>query len=195
MTLSAQGEAGSVHGAPLSNMPRGELVRMGLFHNLFGIVKFLPSPVGDVLRWAVLKLFGARVVWSGLPWLRDGLTVYYPWRLAIGRDCCINEYCHFNAFGGIEIGNCVMMGHRTTIMSDDHLFSDPARPVSRQGRTGAKTVIEDDVLIGSNVFIGKGIRIGRGAVIGTASVITQDIEPYAIVVGNPARVVDFRKNI
>ncbi len=185
--------ADTVTGAPLSNMSRGELIRMGVFHNLFGLVKFLPSPIGDILRHAVLKLFGARMACSGVPWIRDGLTVYYPWRLSIGRDCCINEYCHFNAYGGIEIGNCVMMGHRTTIMSDDHVISNPDNPVSTQGRVGAKTVIEDDVLIGSNVFIGKGVRIGKGAVIGTASVITQDVEPYAIVVGNPARVIDYRK--
>ena len=166
---------------------------MGLFHNLFGIVKYIPSPVGGFLRMVVLRLFGARMAWSWMPWIMDGLTVYYPWRLSIGRDCCINEYCHFNAYGGIEIGSCVMMGHRTTIMSDDHIFSDATRPVSVQGRVAAKTVIEDDVLIGSNVFIGKGVRVGKGAVIGTASVVTQDVESYAIVVGNPARVIDYRK--
>lgn len=173
-----------------STVPWMAYLRQGLFHNVFGIVKYLPSPVGDFLRIAVLKVFGGKIKFS---WLRDGLTVYYPWRLKIGRHCWINEYCHFNAYGGIEIGDSVLMGHRTTVMSDDHIFSDATSPVIVQGRLGAKTVIEDDVLIGSNVFIGKGVRVGRGAVIGTGSVVTQDVEPYAIVVGNPARVIDFRR--
>lgn len=174
-----------------STVPPVNFIRQGLFHNLFGIVKHIPSPIGDILRLIVLKLFGADARFS---WLRDGLTVYYPWRLKIGQHCWINEYCHFNAYGGIEIGNAVLMGHRTTIMSDDHVWTDASKPVIVQGRIGARTVIEDDVLIGSNVFIGKGVRIGKGAVIGTASVVTQDIEPYAVVVGNPARVIDYRRN-
>lgn len=173
-----------------STVPWAAYIRQGLFHNLFGIVKYLPSPIGDFLRIAVLNLFGASVKFS---WLRDGLTVYYPWRLKIGRHCWINEYCHFNAYGGIEIGDSVLIGHRTSVMSDDHVFADASKPVIVQGRVGAKTVIEDDVLIGSNVFIGKGVRVGRGAVIGTGAVVTQDVEPYAVVVGNPARVIDYRK--
>ncbi len=173
-----------------STVPATAYIRQGLFHNLFGLVKYIPSPVGDCLRVAVLKLFGCDVRFS---WLRDGMTVYYPWRLSIGKHCWINEYCHFNAYGGIEIGDNVLMGHRTTVMSDDHVWSDPAQPVIVQGRIGAKTVIERDVLIGSNVFIGKGVRVGHSAVIGTGSVVTQDVDPYAIVVGNPARVIDYRK--
>jgi len=172
-----------------STVPVSAFIRQGLFHNLFGIVKFLPSPVGDFLRLAVLWLFGADVKFS---WLRDGLTVYYPWRLAIGKNCWINEYCHFNAYGRIRIGNFVLMGHRTTIMSDDHVFDDPGIPILTQGRVGKEVIIEDDVFIGSNVFIGKGVRVGRGAVIGSGSVVIKDVEPNAIVVGNPARVLRYR---
>lgn len=174
----------------LSTVPVSAFIRQGLFHNLFGIVKFIPSPLGDFLRLAVLWLFGGKVNFS---WLRDGLTVYYPWRLQIGRNCWINEYCHFNAYGGIRIGNFVLMGHRTTIMSDDHVFEDPDKPILVQGRVGQEVVIGDDVFIGSNVFIGKGIQVGKGAVIGAGSVVTKDVEPYAIVVGNPARVLKYRK--
>ena len=49
-------------------------------------------------------------------------------------------------------------------------------------------MIEDDVWIGFNAIILKGVRVGRGAVVGAGSVITKDVEPYTIVVGNPQRV-------
>lgn len=53
-------------------------------------------------------------------------------------------------------------------------------------------VVEDDVWIGSNVTLLKGVHVGRGAVIGAGSVIRKDIPPYAIVCGNPAKIVKFK---
>lgn len=51
------------------------------------------------------------------------------------------------------------------------------------------TVIGSDVWIGSEAVIMPGIRIGDGAVIGTRALVTRDVEPYAIVGGNPAKVI------
>ncbi|MDM7998661.1 MAG: CatB-related O-acetyltransferase [Dehalococcoidia bacterium] len=50
-------------------------------------------------------------------------------------------------------------------------------------------VIGNDVWIGNNATILGGVRIGDGAVVGTNSVVASDVEPYAIVAGNPARVI------
>ena len=50
-------------------------------------------------------------------------------------------------------------------------------------------IIEDDVWIGFNATILKGVRIGRGAIVGANTVITKDVPPYTIMVGNPARAV------
>lgn len=51
------------------------------------------------------------------------------------------------------------------------------------------TVIGNDVWIGQNATILPGVHIGDGAIIGASSVVGSDIEPYTIVVGNPARVI------
>lgn len=53
-------------------------------------------------------------------------------------------------------------------------------------------VIGNDVWIGSNATILSGIKIGDGAVVGAESVVTKDVPPYAVVAGNPARIVKYR---
>lgn len=53
-------------------------------------------------------------------------------------------------------------------------------------------VIEEGVWIGESVIVLPGVTIGRGAVIGAGSVVPKDIPPYAVAVGNPARVVKYR---
>ncbi len=54
------------------------------------------------------------------------------------------------------------------------------------------TIIENDVWIGDRVTLMDGVHIGTGAIIGTGSVVTKNVPPYAIVVGNPARVLRMR---
>lgn len=56
------------------------------------------------------------------------------------------------------------------------------------------TIIGSDVWIGKNATILAEVKIGSGSIIGAGSVVTKDVPPYAIVVGNPARVVGHRFN-
>jgi len=53
-------------------------------------------------------------------------------------------------------------------------------------------VIEDDVWIGTNAIILPGRRLGKGSIIAAGAVVTRDVEPYAIVGGNPARLIKRR---
>ena len=53
-------------------------------------------------------------------------------------------------------------------------------------------IIGNDVWIGSNVTIMGGVKIGSGAIIGANSVVAKNIPPYAVAVGNPARVIKYR---
>jgi carbonic anhydrase/acetyltransferase-like protein (isoleucine patch superfamily) len=53
-------------------------------------------------------------------------------------------------------------------------------------------IIEDDVWIGQDAMIMSGVHIGKGAIIGARAVIAKDIPPYAIVVGNPAKIIKYR---
>ena len=67
--------------------------------------------------------------------------------------------------------------------------------IQRQGWEQTKTgiTVEDDVWIGANSVILPGVHINKGAIIGAGSVVTKDIPPYAIAVGNPAKVIKYRQ--
>lgn len=56
-------------------------------------------------------------------------------------------------------------------------------------------IVEEDVWIGINVTLLSGAHIGRGAIIGACSVVTKEVPPYAVVVGNPAKVIKFKWSI
>jgi acetyltransferase-like isoleucine patch superfamily enzyme len=53
-------------------------------------------------------------------------------------------------------------------------------------------VVGDDVWIGTNAIICSGVKIGQGAIVAAGAVVTKDVEPYAIVGGNPAKVIKYR---
>jgi tetrahydrodipicolinate N-succinyltransferase len=55
-----------------------------------------------------------------------------------------------------------------------------------------KTQIGNDVWLGNNVMIRAGVTIGTGAVVGMGSIVTKDVPPYAIVAGNPAKIIRYR---
>lgn len=59
---------------------------------------------------------------------------------------------------------------------------------------GRQTIIKNDVWVGANVIILGGVSIGNGAVIGAGSVVTKDVPDYAVVAGNPAKIIRYRFN-
>ncbi|WP_022932664.1 CatB-related O-acetyltransferase [Treponema bryantii] len=63
---------------------------------------------------------------------------------------------------------------------------------SREAGSKGDIVVKDDVWIGDGAIICSGVNIGQGAVIAAGAVITKNVEPYAIVGGNPARFIKWR---
>jgi acetyltransferase-like isoleucine patch superfamily enzyme len=99
--------------------------------------------------------------------------------------------------GPVTIGNKVNIGQNVLISGLNHTYEDVTKAIADQGVSTAAVTIADDVWIGGNVVILAGISIGEHAVIGAGSVVTKDVPPYSVVVGNPAKIVkkyDFNLN-
>lgn len=97
------------------------------------------------------------------------------------------------AGGGVAIGSDVLIGQRVSFHSENHVFSDPSRPIREQGLTKQGVVVEDDVWIGSGATILDGVVIGRGAVVAAGAVVTRSVEPYSVVGGVPAKTIHRRE--
>lgn len=107
--------------------------------------------------------------------------------IEIGENCFINAGCTFMDEGGIKIGNNVGISANCTFIAVDH----PGNPLllDKWVDIPKPIVVENDVWIGANAVIMPGVTIGKGAIIGAGAIVTKDIPPYAVAVGQPARVV------
>lgn len=129
------------------------------------------------------------------------LCVYkHAGQLIIGNYCFIGPRTRIQSAKKISIGNNVLIAHDVNIHDNN---SHPTDSIERHNdykrflKIGfaseidlkeAEIKIEDDVWIGFGSTILKGVTIGKGAIIGANTVITKDIPPYAVVVGNPAQI-------
>ena len=161
----------------------------GFFFFLYGLFKYWPSPLGDLGRFGILKIFCPR--WHQIR-IYEGVTFWYPYRMKIARHVTLNEWVYLSGFGGLVIGENTRVGHRTTILTSDHETKDKSRPVYRQKIKSAPVIIGRDVYIGCNVTILAGVKIGDGAVIGAGAVVTKDVSAFSIVAGVPAKVIGKR---
>ncbi|RCK47086.1 chloramphenicol acetyltransferase [Thalassospira profundimaris] len=104
-------------------------------------------------------------------------------RLIIGSFCSIGSGAAF-----IMAGN---QGHRHDWISTFPFYWMAEVPAFAEAANGYEpagdTVIGNDVWIGSEAIIMPGIKVGDGAIIGTRALVTRDVDPYAIIGGNPAK--------
>lgn len=97
-------------------------------------------------------------------------------KLSIGSYCSIAGNVRF--FLGGEHG----MNTISTFPFERHIFGIPVEGEDKSSK--GPIVVDDDVWIGDSVIVLSGVHIGQGAVIGAGSVVTKDVPPYAIYVGN-----------
>jgi len=94
----------------------------------------------------------------------------------------------------LKIGNELMMGEDVLFLGGNHNHDRLNIPMGKQGDEGKTSLeIKDDVWIGARAIVLPGCKkIGTGVIIGAGSVVTKDIPDYAIVGGNPAKIIRYR---
>ena len=108
-------------------------------------------------------------------------------KLIIGKFCAIARGVEFVMNGA----NHMLDSFSTYPFEIIDEFKGLARPFASRGFRG-DTVIGNDVWIGQNATILPGVHIGDGAIIGANAVVSKDVPPYAVVVGNPAVIKKYR---
>jgi maltose O-acetyltransferase len=131
-----------------------------------------------------------RELLSGLgadSWIRPPFFCDYGYNLTLGDNVFMNFNCVVLDVVPVTIGSRVQMASAVQLLAADH----PLDPVERSsGReSGRPITIEDDVWLGGGAIVCPGVTIGRATVIGAGSVVTKDIPPGVVAVGNPCRVM------
>lgn len=156
------------------------------------MIKKIEKKIKDML---LSKMYGSIGNHSEIP-LRH-VCVNGKENIFIGDFCSIGQNVYFeaNQNGRIIIGDGSIIAPWVTILTRTHLFDNPdlnAIPYGKYYLTGDVS-IEEGVWIGQRALILPGVRIGKGAVIGAGCVVAKTVPDYAVVVGNPARIVRFRE--
>jgi acetyltransferase-like isoleucine patch superfamily enzyme len=98
--------------------------------------------------------------------------------------------------GPVTIGNNVIFAQNIVMSGLNHSYENLSSPISKQKVTTAPITVEDECWIGANAVLTAGVRVGKHSVVAAGAVVTKDIPPYSVAVGNPARVIkkyDFDK--
>lgn len=91
--------------------------------------------------------------------------------------------------GPVIIGNDIRLAQNITLSGLNHNYEDVSMPIHKQGVSTAPIVIEDETWIGANVVVVSGVTIGKHSIVAAGSIVTKNIPPYSVAVGNPARII------
>lgn len=120
----------------------------------------------------------------------------------IGKDCSIGQ--NVNIGNNVKVGNYVKIQNNVSVYEgvelEDYVFCGPSMVFTnikvprsefpqRSSEFYVKTLVKKSASIGANATILCGITIGEYAMIGSGAVVTKDVPPYSLVIGNPGRVV------
>jgi maltose O-acetyltransferase len=166
------------------------LLRLLLY---YGFARYLPDsdafPIFGRIRGGICRpIF--RLAGVGIH-IKQGAYFGKGDGIEIGDHSDLGLRCH--VYNNVTIGRDVMMGPDVMILAGNHTFDRLDIPMRLQAQQRERCQIGDDVWIGARAIILGGVSIGDGAVVAAGAVVTRDVPAYAIVGGNPARLIRFRR--
>lgn len=161
----------------------------------YGVVQYLPATNNRYLMF--VRKFRAWVCKPLFDKVGQGINIEKKANfgtgkgISIGSGSGIGVNAHIR--GPLQIGDDVMMGPDVIILTAIHNFTRTDVTIRSQGHLPNKgVIIGNDVWIGTRVIILPGVKIGNGVIIGAGSVVTKDVPDFAIVAGNPAKIIRYR---
>ncbi len=156
--------------------------------------------VGDVISMEALPyiagqgrlVVGDHVTISYMPTFAFNTQIYPDPILEIGDHTFIASGVEISVAQSVRIGNFCLIARGVQIRDSDGHPTDyrerrKGTPVTKEGIS--PVTIHDDVWIGAHSIILKGVTIGPRSIIGSGAIVTHDVPPDCVAVGNPARIV------
>jgi putative colanic acid biosynthesis acetyltransferase WcaF len=136
------------------------------------------------LMW--LRIFGAKLY--GKPFVHQSARIHVPWNLTMHDRSALGERATAYSLGEIELLARCTVAQEVYLCGASHEFNDLNLPL-----TVGKITVGEDAFIGARAFIFPGVVIGTGALVGACSVVTRDVPPWMVAVGNPSKVIKRRE--
>ncbi|MBR1889685.1 MAG: putative colanic acid biosynthesis acetyltransferase [Alloprevotella sp.] len=151
------------------------------------ILLFRPFGLPYFAAWrnGILKLFGAKIGKGTI--IHASVKVWAPWNLITGIRTNIGPHAYIYNPGLIKLGNKTCISQFAFICTATHDYTSVLRPLIRKD-----IQIDDYAWVAASAFVGPGVHIGEYAVVGATASVYKDVEPYAIVGGNPAKFIKYR---
>jgi len=148
------------------------------------LLAYRPSPKAfHGWRRFLLRRFGARIAEDACP--HPSVKIWAPWNLEMGSLSCLGPHVDCYSVDRIVIGPRAIVSQYSFLCTATHEYRVPERPV-----VTSPIVIGERAWIAADAFIGPGVTIGEGAVVGARSSVYRDVEPWTVVAGNPARILN-----
>lgn len=151
---------------------------------------------GTLFRWSprlffawrrlLLRLFGAQIGRNAR--ISPSVRVWAPWNLIVGNETAVAHDVDCYCVAPLRIGSHVTVSQYAFLCTASHDISDPHMKL-----ISAAVTIGDQAWVCAGTFIAPGVVIGEGAVTGAMSVVTKNVSPWTVVVGNPAKAIKTRE--
>jgi len=158
-----------------------------LLHRVYGVTvgpKCYLSPAAAIIGFPPSETFsmGAEGFVAG--------GCYITGEVSLGKSCTVNPYATIR--GRFRGGDGVRIGAYACIVGFNHGFARIDVPIHEQPHTSKGIVLGDDIWVGAQVTIVDGITVGSHTILAAGAVVTKNVPDYAIVGGNPARILRMR---
>lgn len=174
-----------------------KIIKLAAMIGYYGFARHMPASDNKYTQWArpIRRFFCRRLFES----MGEMVNIEQGARFGMGGNVKIGDYSGLGinclVSGKVSIGNYVMIGPDVMLLARSHRFDRTDIPMSVQGDEEIQEiVIGNDVWIGARALMLPGVKIGEGAIVGAGAIVTKDVPPYAVVAGNPAKVIKWRKS-
>lgn len=179
-------------GSRLRQFGLGRCVLVSLYYIVAKNLPSSSSPGGKLFQ-AIRVYLARRLLKASGEGLRVARNANFGsgLRVSVGHNCGLAEGLYI--LGDVEVGDDLMLGPDVVMISYNHNYSDAKIPMRTQGVSASRPiVIGNDVWIGMRAMIMPGVHVGSHSIIGAGSIVTRNVPEWAIVGGNPAKIIKYR---